>query len=108
MEPSQLLIKEINKSLSLQLKDDISSQELLNQLKERVNQLITNDFNQLVSILYRVDVNEQKLKTLLKDNPSTDAAQIIAGLIIDRQFQKIQSRKEFNKENENIDEDEKW
>lgn len=76
-------------------------------LAEKINELINNDFQQLVSILYRMDVSEAKLKLLLKDNPGRDAGIMIAGLMIERQAQKIKSRKE-TKSNKEIPEDEKW
>jgi len=75
---------------------------------EKINDLINNDFQKLVLILYRMDVSEIKLKQLLKENPGTDAGPIIANLMIERQEQKIRSRQQFNKPDENISDDEKW
>jgi len=46
-------------------------------------------------ILYKVDVDESKLKKLLKDNPEKEAAHIIANLIIERERQKVKTRKQF-------------
>ena len=77
------------------------------QLIDKINLLAANDFQKLISILYRMDVNEKKLKALLKDNPDTDAGILIADLMIERQVQKIKSRKETKKD-ENINEDERW
>lgn len=81
--------------------------EVQQLLAEAVNYLLNHNFEKLVSILYRIDVNETKLKTVLKENPGEDAGKIIADLIIERQLQKIKSRKETNSNN-NIPEDEKW
>jgi hypothetical protein len=83
-------------------------QDAENFLAEKMNELIKNDFNHLVQILYRIDVNEARLKQVLKDNPNEDAGKIIAQLIIERQQQKIISRNEFKKQQEDIDEEEKW
>lgn len=76
-------------------------------LAERINELLISDFQKLISILYRVDINEQRLKTLLKENPGTDAGLIIADLMIERQIQKIKSRQQYQRD-ENISDDEKW
>lgn len=76
-------------------------------LVDKINELLTNDFHRLVTILYRMDVSETKLRQLLKDNPGTDAGLIIADMIIERQAQKIRSRKQFG-QRDNIDEEEKW
>jgi hypothetical protein len=84
-----------------------TTQEAQQLLAGAVNRLLSNNFEKLVSILYRIDVSETKLKTVLKENPGEDAGKIIADLIIERQLQKIKSRKE-TKSNNNIPEDEKW
>lgn len=80
---------------------------LYTKLKEEVNHLINEDFDKLVQILYRIDVPEKKLRQLLMDNPTTDAADTIAKLIMERQIQKARSRAQF-KPNRDIPEDEKW
>ena len=51
---------------------------------------------------------EDKLKILLKQNTGTDAAEIIAGLLLDRQLQKIGSRKKFSTGPAKGDEAERW
>ena len=81
------------------------------QLAQRINELLNSDFSKLISLLYRMDVSEAKLKQLLKDNPETDAGLLIADLMIERQLQKIKTRREASqaKKRENdIDENEKW
>ena len=105
MENMELLV-EIAKELGLSVRKDHSS---LNRqlLADKINELLNNDFQKLVSILYRMDVSEIKLKLLLKDNPERDAAIIIADLMIERQVQKMKSRKE-TKNNNQIPDDEKW
>ena len=77
-------------------------------LAARINELIQLDFQRLVAILYRLDVSEEKLKQLLKENRLTDAGDIITDLIIERQMQKIKSRQQFRKPDNDIDENEKW
>lgn len=94
----------------LQLRKQLTETEkegLKRQLIVHINDLLLNDFNGLVQILYRVDVSEQKLKNLLKDNPQTDAAVIIADLLIERQDQKIKTKQSF-RSNDNIASEEKW
>ncbi len=78
------------------------------KLTTLINNLIINDFDGLIFILYRLDVSEGKLKKLLSENKKEDAADIIATLIIERQLQKIKSRKEYKRDNDSIDEEEKW
>lgn len=105
--PVNNIVAGINNSLGLELKETISMDELKNLLSGHIHQLINNNFNKLVSILYRIDVSEIKLRQLLQDNPAEDAGEIIAGLIIDRQLQKIKTRKEDGN-SPDIPEDDKW
>lgn len=93
--------------MDIDLPDDISYELLVARLSEHINDLIQTDFQKLVSILYRVDVSEPKLKYLLKENPGEDAGKIIAGLIIERQLQKIKSREDFRRDS-TISDEERW
>ena len=106
--PEQSLVAAINDSMEIELRQDISADQLADILAEHINDLIDRNFNKLVNLLYRIDVNESKLRQMLNEN-STDAGKIIARLIIERQLQKIASRESFRNGNENsIDEKEKW
>ena len=77
-------------------------------LADKINELLISDFQKLVSILYRMDISEAKLKHLLKENPTVDAGVIIADMMIERQLQKIKSRQQNSKRDENISDEEKW
>jgi len=102
------LVKEINKNLAVILPDNISLNELQIQLSACINQLIQTDFQKLITLLYRIDVSEKKLKQLLHEHRNEDAGKIIAALIIERQLQKIKSRRESNQQDNNFTEEEKW
>ena len=102
------LVAAINDSLGIELKETISADQLTDILAEHINDLIDHNFTKLVNLLYRIDVNESKLRQMLAEN-AHDAGRIIAGLIIERQLQKIASRERFSNRDENsIDENEKW
>ena len=102
---SEQVLEEVSKELEVIVKDDTITKQVL---VDKINDLINNDFQKLVSILYRVDVSEMKLKQLLNENPGTNAALIIADLMIERQAEKIRFRQQFNKRDENISDDERW
>ncbi|MEI9909931.1 MAG: hypothetical protein WDO71_09825 [Bacteroidota bacterium] len=101
------LVTLIRNDLEIELPVKIAGEELRSKLSAHIHHLIVHDFQKLVSVLYRIDVNEGKLKQLLKEKPGEDAGFVIADLIIERQIQKIKSRKE-TKGNNNIPEDDKW
>lgn len=86
--------------------DDLPANKLKLQLA--INELINSDFNQLLQLLYRLDVSEKKIKTVLELNQGTDSAPLITDLIIERQIQKIKSRREFKQRDDTISDEEKW
>lgn len=76
------------------------------QLTQYINNLINNDFQKLVFLLYKIDINEKKLTQILQ-NTNADSAKVITHLIIEREMEKYNSRKNFTQNNVNSEE-EKW
>ena len=89
------LQSDLNNSYGLELPETATIEMLEGVLAERINTMITADFNRLISLLYRVDVSETKLKQLLRENAGTDAGLLIARLVLERQWQKIETRRKF-------------
>ncbi|MDE3236157.1 MAG: hypothetical protein KGO81_09405 [Bacteroidota bacterium] len=89
---------------------DIESLEKMNrsQLADAMNYLIEQDFHALVQLLYRIDINENVLKQTLHDNADTNAGELIADLIIQRQQQKALLREQFRKNRNDIPDEDKW
>ena len=101
--------KYLNETFDLSIPVNSTWEQSAVFLADRINYLIINDFSKLVQMLYRMDVSEQKIKILLKENPGSDAGRIIAALIIERQMQKIKSRQQTGRDdNNNMDETERW
>lgn len=94
----------VNDSFSLQSNET----NFVDFLTEKINFLIVNDFNKLIFILYRADINEQKLNRLLAENKKEDAGKIIAALFVQRQLEKIKSRKENIANSNNDSQEERW
>ena len=101
------LITDINQSLEISLPATISGEELREKLVAHINYLINKDFERLVYYLYRIDVNESKMRHLLEQKEGENAAALIADLIIERQLQKIESRKKTEPD-KNTPDEEKW
>jgi hypothetical protein len=89
------LRSDLNNSYGLDLPETTTIEMLGQILADRINTMITADFNGLISLLYRIDVSEPKLKQLLKENTGTDAGLLIARLILERQWQKIETRRKY-------------
>lgn len=77
------------------------------ELADKINALIQQDFGALVQLLYRIDVSEDKLRRMLADNSGEDAGRLIARLIMERQRQKLESRRQYRQDH-GADDEEKW
>lgn len=86
--------------------EDVSNEQTRKRLMDLINELIQKDFNALLQLLYRIDVDEKKIRTYLKENKDLDSASILADMIIERQQQKMKSRKQFRTKTD--DSEEKW
>jgi hypothetical protein len=94
MDKEMALRTMVQDALDLDLSGHLCFAEWQQKLAAYINELIDKRFPELIRILYRVDVDEARLRALIKDFPGQDAGSLIAQLIIDRQFQKIESRKQ--------------
>jgi len=102
------LLLELNNSLELELPEKISYEQAHTLLANHINHLIKNNFDSLLTLLYRIDVDEEKLKHFLIDKPEDDAGNTIASLIMERQQQKINFKKQFSNKNDADSTEEKW
>lgn len=84
-----------------------AGQLLREQLGVFLNDLILYDQHKLIYIFYRVDLSEARIKQLLQQQHE-NAGLLMADLIIERQIQKIQLRRQFRQDNSAIPEEEKW
>jgi hypothetical protein len=69
--------------------------ELRAILIRRIEELIEKDTGKLMFVLYRIDVSEKKVRESLTANSSLDYASVLADLIIERQIEKIETRKKY-------------
>jgi hypothetical protein len=86
-----------------------SFEEFRKHIIQRINEWINNNFEHLLFMLYRIDVHEDKVRKLMAEHKGENAAEVIADLIIERQRQKIETRKLFHLEKPvDADESELW
>ena len=102
------LVQQINKDFELTLAPALSGEALRRAMAVFINEMILHQFDRLVQLLYRMDVSEQKLKQLLQQQSATDAGYLIAGLVIEREQQKIATRQQFAQHDKNDSEAETW
>lgn len=83
--------------------------ELETVLAGKINVLIQRDFGALVQLLYRIDVSEKRLRGMLDPDAGEDAGRIIARLIMERQWQKIESRQRYRQDDvPGASDEERW
>lgn len=98
----EVILQKVTVDLSI-----VARADLKQKLVQHINYLLLNNFAELVQILYKIDIHEQKLKKILQANPQTDAAILIADLLIQRQWEKIIA-KQSSRFPDNIPEEDKW
>lgn len=86
----------------------LKDERLFRELADYLNGLALHDFEKLVQLLYRVDVSEMKLRKMLQDKTGSDVGELIAALMIERQIQKIRSRKDSGSHFTEESGEEKW
>jgi len=94
MDNSTELIRDLSQTCGLELAEQLSVAQLEALLAEKFNAMIRDQFSALVQFLYRMDVSEARLRDLLKSS-GEDAGLIIARLVIERQQQKILTRRQY-------------
>jgi hypothetical protein len=104
MDPDSAVIRSLSDEFHLSV---ATHEDFPEQLAVAINHLVKNDFSRLVQILYKMDISEVRLRRMLTTSAGEDAGLVIARLLIERERQKILSRKKF-KRDDDIPEDEKW
>ena len=103
----QITAHELGDTMELRLPDTVSYEQLEELLAERLEILISHHFQQFVFLLYRIDVPENQIRDILEQDAGAGAYRKIAGLLIERQLQKIKSRETFRTAPPENEED-KW
>ncbi len=76
--------------------DDLTTlAEFKKYLSKKLADLMDNNFNLLINTLYRIDIDEEKLKNIFSNGSREYIPDALAGLIIERQIQKIYWRNKY-------------
>lgn len=90
------------------LKNFHTEEDVLQWLAEYIDYLVSKDFDALLLLLYRIDVSEEKVKSMLAENKGQNSSRLIAGMMIDRQKQKLYWRNKFKNAPVQLDDEERW
>ncbi len=71
-------------------------EELKNQLAPLLLKLYQSNSSAFQSLLYRVDISEKKFRELIENTSKENFAEQLAEAVIQREFQKVLTRKFFS------------
>ncbi len=74
--------------------------ELMEQLTPAIEYMLSSNGTKLMQVLYRIDIAEEKLKTAIDRFTDLSFAQVIARLIIEREMQKVLTRRIYKSQQE--------
>lgn len=80
--------------------ETLDRKELKSRLSAFIEEMLDTNFEKLCSMIYRHDVEESKFSDALQEGTVAEQAAQIADLVIDRELQKVASRKAYRKEKE--------
>lgn len=75
--------------------EQLSYDELMKNLSRFIFDLLQHDFHRLCNLIYRHDVDESKFNQALQLSDVEAQAKAIAALVVDREMQKVASRKAY-------------
>lgn len=76
--------------------ESLDRSTLEKRLGHYIQDLLEHDFTKLTNLIYRHDVNEAKFNLALERSSLKLQAQAIATLVIERELQKIETRKKYS------------
>ena len=77
--------------------ETLSRAKIKAHLTKFITDLIDNDFEKLCNLVYRHDVSEAKFHQALNNGDVRTQAENIAELVIERELQKVETRKAYRK-----------
>jgi hypothetical protein len=98
-------ITALQREWGLQLSPDVTEEELLRLLADKLVTIIEKGPEAFFQLMYRLDISERKLNATFGDK---DVASKIAKLVYERQLQKAASRKAHSSDAKSDDPDLAW
>jgi len=76
--------------------EQVKHEALKKILSKRIEEMIDHELDRFVNLLYRIDISEAKVKQALSQQPFSKAVENVAEMIIQRQLQKVITRKQYS------------
>ena len=90
----------ISANFELEGRQDITLEEIYRILTGTIRDMLDKNVERLVSILYRIDVGQKKTDEIFNHPSKDDIAALLAEAVIERQLQKVLSRKKYSAGNQ--------
>ncbi len=88
----------IKQSLNIDVIDQLTHEEMIKLIAQRVDYLLENDKDLLLSYLYRLDISMKKINNVLKLKKIIPPPQSLALLIYQRQLERVNTKKKIKVE----------
>jgi hypothetical protein len=98
-QTAELLDKHFGTEITTYTSENTDLHELVAKLSIVIREMLDTDFERLLQIFYRVDLSEKKVREAIFDHKYADAATRLAELIVERELQKVITRKMFKEAN---------
>jgi len=95
-EVARLAVKDLERDPVSFLPEKQSSLDrnmLKQKLEEVISYMLENEFEKLCNAMYRLDVSEKLFHRALNETPKDVVPAVIAELVIDRELQKVKTRR---------------
>lgn len=97
MEDRKEITSRISNDLDMHLPPQLSDEEMIMHIADRVDQMLKGDPDLLMSYLYRLDVEEKKINAAIETS-ITPLHVTFAKLIWDRQKERLESKKKYKQD----------
>ena len=77
---------------------NLTKTELVDLLQRKVEFLLKHDYERLLSSLYILDIAETELAEATAQKSTCETARLLAEAILEREIEKMESRKKFRRE----------
>jgi hypothetical protein len=94
----------ISRNFEVERSGEVTFETLRDLLGIRIRELLDKNLEKLVSIMYRIDLNQAKVDRIFENVSKDEIALQLAVLIIERQMEKVRTRRLYKNTEDQIEE----
>jgi hypothetical protein len=94
----------ISRNFEVETSGELTIESLVKLLSVRIRELLEKNLEKLVSIMYRIDLNQAKVDKIFENISKDEIAYQLAVLIIERQIEKVKTRRMYKSAGGEIEE----